>query len=199
VETYSPNTKLRKESIVSWTNGCVFLYGMMGIMALVSAFLPDKSFGWWSIFPLIYLYCHFFFLLRVWQEIPKEFARTTPGMAAGLALVPIFHLYWQFVAFLGLYQDMNKAMESYGHEPRFGTAFVKFVCIAWVVLFVLELVGAMVILVLEEEPSQYEPSTMMIVFATLINLVGTALTIAIYLITQKKVFEFIDIKSSAEQ
>ena len=143
---------------------------------------------------LIFLYCHFFFLLRVWQEIPEEFARTTPGMAAGLALVPFFHLYWQFVAFLGLYQDMNKSMEAYGHETRFGTAFVKFVCIAWVVLFVLELVEIAVMWAL-----QYEPSAMMMVFATLIYLVGTALTIAIYLITQKKVIEFIDIKSSVEQ
>ena len=83
-------------------------------------------------------------------------------------------------------------MKSYGHATRFDTAFVKFVCIAWVVLFVLELVELMWTL-------QYEPSVMMMVFAMLIYLVGTALTIAIYLITQKKVIEFIDIKSSAAQ
>ena len=90
---------------------------------------------------------------------------------------------------------MNKAMESYGHEPRFGTAFVKFVCIAWVVLFVLELVEAVMRVLANKDPSQYEPSTVMTVF----YLVGTALTIAIYSITQKKVIEFIDIKSSVEQ
>ena len=183
-------------------------------MGVVSPWLPQATqmlIGFLIYIPMLaHLFCYFFFLLRVWEEIPREFARTTPGMAAGLALVPFFHLYWQFVAFLGLYQDMNKSMQAYGVETRFDTAFVKLVCIAWVIVFVLLHVyvvvamamvmpSAMASAMLGEEPSQVELPIALTVFALSLNLVNTALTIAIYWITHKKVSEFVDIKSSVGQ
>ena len=207
-------TDHRTNRIAFWAMACIVLYGIVCAMGVLSPLLSHETqtlivfltFVPW----LVYLFCHFFFLLRIWEEIPREFARTTPEMAAGLALVPFFHLYWQFVAFLGLYQDMNKSMQAYGVETRFDTAFVRFVCIAWVILFVLLHVfvvvaiamvmpSAMASVMAGEESSQFEPPIVLTVFGLLINLVNTALTIAIYWITYKKVSEFIDIKSNVGQ
>ena len=207
-------TEHRKNRIVFWAMACIVLYGIMCAMGVLSPLFSHETqtlIGFLIMLPwLVYLCCHFFFLLRVWEEIPREFARTTPEMAAGLALVPFFHLYWQFVAFLGLYHDMNKSMQAYGVETRFDTAFVKLVCIAWVILFVLIIVHAVVAMAMVipsvlpsvlagEDLSQFEPPIALIVFAISINLVNTVLTIAIYWITHKKVSEFIDIKSNVGQ
>ncbi len=44
---------------------------------------------------------------RMWSALPPAVARTTPGMAVGLCFVPLFNLYWVFVALLGWAQDAN--------------------------------------------------------------------------------------------
>ena len=78
--------------------------------------------------------CCCFYLYRLWEEIHPAFAQTTPGKAAGFMLIPLWNLYWIFVAFWGLYQSMNKEMESYGHAHRFNESLILKICIAWLVL-----------------------------------------------------------------
>jgi hypothetical protein len=46
-------------------------------------------------------------LYRHWVMIQDGRARTTPGQAVGFSFIPIFNLYWMFVAIHGLAQDMN--------------------------------------------------------------------------------------------
>jgi hypothetical protein len=82
---------------------------------------------------IAYLCCYFFFVLRLWEEIPREFARTTPQKAAWLLLIPFYAYYWMFVALLGLYKDINKVTESYGQGARFDTALIVAACTAWLV------------------------------------------------------------------
>ena len=61
--------------------------------------------GW--IFGAILIY-------RLWEVIPAEIARTTPGKAVGLSFIPFFGLYWIFVAYKGLSEDMNKTLQWRG-------------------------------------------------------------------------------------
>jgi hypothetical protein len=45
---------------------------------------------------------------RLWSALPPGAARTTPGKGAGFLLIPVFALYWNFVAFYGWAQDFNR-------------------------------------------------------------------------------------------
>lgn len=45
---------------------------------------------------------------RLWAALPPGAARTTPGKGAGFLLIPVFSLYWNFVAFYGWAQDYNR-------------------------------------------------------------------------------------------
>ena len=38
-------------------------------------------------------------------SIQDGYARTTPGLAVGLMFIPVFNIYWQFVALKGLAED----------------------------------------------------------------------------------------------
>ncbi len=50
---------------------------------------------------------------RFWQIIQDGFQQTTPGKAVGFLFIPIFNLYWNFVAFFGLSKDMNRYVDRH--------------------------------------------------------------------------------------
>jgi hypothetical protein len=50
-------------------------------------------------------YC--FIIHKLWSLIPVNVAKTTPGKAVGFSFIPLFNLYWSFVAFHGLAQALN--------------------------------------------------------------------------------------------
>jgi hypothetical protein len=52
-------------------------------------------------------------LYRAWQSIQDGNARTTPGKAVGFTFIPLFNLYWFFVAWYGFAQDYNRYIERY--------------------------------------------------------------------------------------
>jgi hypothetical protein len=145
-----------------------------------------------------YLLCYFFYLRRLWEEVPRQFARTTPGTAAGLSLIPVFGWYWMFVALPGLYQDMNKAMESYGHAKRFNTTLIIAACILWLVSDLVAILMALVTAVVS-----YGHDADVVIFLTFLSLVfgiiWTIFTMIMYWIIRNKVQEFIDIKASVER
>jgi hypothetical protein len=47
-------------------------------------------------------------LYRAWNQITDGEHRTSPGKAVGFCFIPLFNLYWYFVAYLGLAEDLNK-------------------------------------------------------------------------------------------
>ena len=120
---------------------------------------------------LAYLYIFNMYVFRLWEEVPTEFARTTPWKASSFSLIPVFNWFWWFVAFVGLYKDMNKAMESYGLGTRFGLAWIRTACVCWVIFDLC--VGI---------------SGIFWVFKLLI-------TIPTYWIIRNRVLEFVDIKA----
>lgn len=144
----------RKDRITFWTTLCTVTYALWVCLILFSNFLtylfavdqtlPQEELARYSFYfsaylvltvpiGLGYFFCFYCYLLRIWQEIPVEHARTTPEKAAAFSIIPYYCWYWLFTAFVGLYRDMNKATESYGLGPRFNVTLIKTACICWVV------------------------------------------------------------------
>lgn len=83
------------------------------------------SFGFYALANLVaWIYVHMF-LYSFWKSIPSNIARVAPGYAVGFLFIPLFWLYWVFIAFIGGANDMNKAFKLYqrvgaqlGEKPR---------------------------------------------------------------------------------
>ena len=143
---------------------------------------------------LLYVLCYYFCLFRLWEEIPRRFARTTPGMAAGLSLVPFFNWYWMFVALGGLYRNMNKVMVVYGQDKRFNTMLIMAACIFWLVCALFA-----PIMLMAKGESVNIPARIILDLVYLGGyFVWIAFTLVIYWSIRSDVFEFMDIKRSLE-
>jgi len=143
-----------------------------------------------------YLCCYYYYLLRLWEEIPRELASTTPGNAAGFALIPIFHLFWLFTAFSGLYRDMNKTIEFHGLSFRFGLWWINLICVVWVLLFASGMTLDVALAVIPAEVMPVEQPVARGVLAVIFATLGAILTIPVYWDIRNDVHRFIDIKSN---
>jgi len=76
-------------------------------------------------------------LYKLWKVIPPDIARTTPGMAVGLSFIPFFHLYWLFVAYVGLANDMNKSLQQRGIQRQSVSTLGQAICVANIFSFVI--------------------------------------------------------------
>jgi hypothetical protein len=138
------------------------------------------------------LCCYFFFVLRLWEEIPREFARTTPKKAAWLSLIPFYAYYWMFIALLGLYKDMNKVTEAYGQGARFGTALIIAACTGWLFFGVHFQVFDLLTGFFTESSSGETLRDM------LWSIAFCVFTVSMLWVIRKNVLDFINIKSSIE-
>lgn len=76
--------------------------GMAGILYFISLVVLLIS----GIFFCINLY-------RAWACLQPGRAQTTPGKAVGFMFIPLFNIYWIFVAINGLPKDWNRIVASY--------------------------------------------------------------------------------------
>jgi hypothetical protein len=83
-------------------------------------------------------------LSRCWGILQGTTARTTPAKAVGFLFIPLFSIYWMFVAYAGLATDANKFAEKQGLTKRisFGLAvtacilsFIPYLNILGIILF----------------------------------------------------------------
>jgi len=163
-----------------------------------------------------YLCFYFLYLRQLWEEVPEEFARTTPVSAASFALIPFFHLYWQYVAFSGLYQDTNKASDSCGFTQQDGKLSIfdkspilavftgrfrlriRTACHWWVALYLLSMLLAWNISTLPFaggggiDSGFYFLGGLLILF----SIVHAGITVWVYWFMRTHILAFIDIKSS---
>jgi hypothetical protein len=73
-------------------------------------------------------------LYRFWNIIQKgNITRTTPGKAVGFTFIPIFNLYWFYVAYIGLAKDMN----AYCDENNINVRFNESLALSWYILTLL--------------------------------------------------------------
>lgn len=70
------------------------------------SFTTAGFFFWSSILGIIYVY-------RAWQVLQPTNTTTSPGMAAGLLLLPLFNLYWAFIAYVKWAQEWNRLRHRY--------------------------------------------------------------------------------------
>lgn len=82
---------------------------------------PDMvGFLRWVIFTsatqLVALVLGFRLLYVGWTAIQDGHARTTPGKAIGFLFIPVFNLYWAFIAWVGLARNVNAFL--YRHRPH---------------------------------------------------------------------------------
>ncbi len=73
-----------------------------------------------SFYALVVLYI---FIYKMWKAIPPELARTKPGKAVGFLFIPIFNIYWWFVAVWGWSRDWNTYAKQ--SEPGLPTVSEK--------------------------------------------------------------------------
>lgn len=64
-----------------------------------------------AVFGLVLLY-------RWWATLPPGWRRTTPARAVGFLFIPLFNLYWFFVAFHGLVTDLNRYRQVVAPRAR---------------------------------------------------------------------------------
>lgn len=102
-------------------------------------------------------------LYRFWWTT-RDTARTTPGKAVGFLFVPVFHVYWVFIAYLGLAEDMRLSCQKYGIEdcaPNKPLAlvvsvlyFLGFVGFYFIIFYMLQNPGSFQEFVGDSQPSQ---------------------------------------------
>ncbi|MDD3470888.1 MAG: DUF4339 domain-containing protein [Thermoguttaceae bacterium] len=100
--------------------GCCSMVFLIGIPILIAA----------QVFEFLLLY-------KFWILVSPPIARTTPGKAVGFCFIPFFNLYWCFVAFYGLSQDMNKTLEMCQSPVRTNESLV----LAWCIVSVASLLS----------------------------------------------------------
>jgi hypothetical protein len=77
------------------------------------------------------------FIYRIWAAIQDGPARTTPGRAVGFLFIPVFNLYWIFVAYWGWAKDFNRYVEEKGlPAPRVHQKTTLALCILALVAMV---------------------------------------------------------------
>jgi hypothetical protein len=77
------------------------------------------------------------FIYRMWAAIQDGRARTTPGRAVGFLFIPVFNLYWIFVAYWGWTRDFNRHVREKGMQaPRMPQGMTLTFCILALVALV---------------------------------------------------------------
>jgi hypothetical protein len=98
--------------------------GVFGLILLVIAVLMTA-------FAMILLY-------RYWAVMQPYSKRTTPGKAVGFLFIPLFNLYWMFVAYHGLSKDIDTYLDRNrsSRAPRPSTGLVLATVIVMLVTMV---------------------------------------------------------------
>lgn len=72
-------------------------------------------------------------LYKMWQFIPSNYRRTTPGKAVGFLFIPFFNIYWIFQALWGWAKDFNKFVSKNGF-PVIGI-FISLINFILIIIF----------------------------------------------------------------
>ena len=83
------------------------------------------------------------YLYRAWKALQWGQIRTSPGKAVGFLFIPVFNLYWIFVAYPGLAKDWNRIMASHpnlAYAPRLNAGLAVTYCILVIVSLAFSLI-----------------------------------------------------------
>ena len=79
-----------------------------GILAMALIFIGGLCVTFGGIYAYVIVY-------RAWLAIQPGGAQSTPGKAVGFMFIPIFSLYWMFIAFHGWAKDWTRIRSSYSN------------------------------------------------------------------------------------
>ena len=90
------------------------------------------------------------YLYRAWAMIQDDQVRVTPGKAVGFMFIPLYNLYWVFVAYPGWAKNYNRYIEihQFGNAPRMPVALFQTFAILVPVNIVLQYIPVLDILML---------------------------------------------------
>lgn len=93
--------------------------------------------AWFVVFVVMVIFACIL-LYRYWAVIADHGARTTPGKAVGFLFIPLFNLYWMFVAYHGLAKDIDSYLDKNraSQAPRPTTGFILVAMIIGLLTFV---------------------------------------------------------------
>ena len=136
-QTVPDPTSQRKDNLAYWV--CIYLgFALISTIVYFLGLVP--SLAWLNditllvlLLPLGQLVGYFHCIAKLWEEIPKDIARTTPRKAAWFSFIPIFNFYWWFVTLFGLAIDMNKTAARYGKSALVESVYIRNACIYWAV------------------------------------------------------------------
>lgn len=96
-------------------------FGLDGIIFLL---------GWAAM--LVSAILFYIYIYRAWYCLQKGGAQTSPGKAVGFMFIPLFNIYWVFIAINGLPKDWNRIVASYEDlkaAPKLGETTFLLCCI----------------------------------------------------------------------
>jgi hypothetical protein len=74
----------------------------------------SASFMYASVFFIYVMIVQLTFYYKIWKALPPSIARTTPGKAVVLTLIPVFNWYWTFQVLWGWAKDFNRFVTERG-------------------------------------------------------------------------------------
>jgi len=121
-----------------------------------SAYTPEhlnKLFMWWWILLLagvitFIIFIGYFAMIasavigymlmyKFWNQIQDGYQKTTPGKAIGFMFIPLFNIYWQFVAIHGFAQNANAYADRHGvNMPKINENLTLTQCILVCCMFI---------------------------------------------------------------
>ena len=100
-------------------------------------------------FPITILFIVFYCILlyQSWKALDEKYRCTTPIRAVGLGFIPVFNLYWIFIAFRGLAKGFTEMLKDQNIKPpsniiRLGTWFGCLVIASMLLSVFIPLIGA---------------------------------------------------------
>lgn len=68
---------------------------------------------------LIGIISFYVLLYKAWASIQDGYAKTTPGKAVGYSFIPIFNIYWMFIAIGSWPAEYNNFNQRRGHQGAY--------------------------------------------------------------------------------
>ena len=83
------------------------------------------------------LYTTLKLLYIMWCQVPNKYTKITPSMAVGFLFIPLFNLYWIFIAYRGLAIKLNQGLQDVNSNYFIPTKLVTIACIIFPLFFLL--------------------------------------------------------------
>lgn len=93
---------------------------------------------------IFYIVMHCVLVFKMWQILPQEYRKTSPGLAVGLLFIPLFNFFWIFRA----HYSLAKGIGQYSDDHNLGINPSKDIALSWCILICCSIIPILNILTL---------------------------------------------------